>query len=131
MVLVKEHIAETWRKIIQSSPNRRGKSWVVFRHGTCVILMDAPSSKEEAVTQATQIISEYGPVYAGTPAGDFNITENSAVEGIIVTGWHSDVLNYVDKDEQGDNMMVSALIGRSKRDQDGRNPEVLHVEYSI
>lgn len=48
-----------------------------------------------------------------------------------MTGWHSDVLNYVDKDEQGDNMMVSALIGRSKRDQDGRNPEVLHVEYSI
>lgn len=96
-----------------------------------MILMEGASSKEEAITQATQIISEYGPVYAGTPAGYFNITENSAVEGIIVTGWHSDVLNYVDKDEQGDNMMVSALIGRSKRDQDGRNPEVLHVEYSI
>ena len=50
--------------------------------------MEGVSSKEEAITQATQIISEYGPVYAGSPAGDFNIAENSAVEGIVVTGWH-------------------------------------------
>lgn len=78
MVFVKQHIAEIWRKIIQNSPDRRGKPWVVFRHGTCVILMEGVSSKEEAITQATQIISEYGPVYAGSPAGDFNIAENSA-----------------------------------------------------
>lgn len=130
MVIVKEHIVEIWRKIIQNTPERQGKPWVVFRHGTCVILMQGASSKEDATTKATQIISEYGPVYAGTPAGDFNITENSAADGIIVTGWHTDVLNYVGKDEAGNNMLVNALAGRNKRDQDGRNPEVVHVEYS-
>lgn len=94
-----------------------------------MILMDGASSKEDATAKATQIISEYGPVCAGTPAGDFNIIDNSAVEGIIVTGWHDDVLNYVGKDEGGDNMLGKALLGRNKRDQDGRNPEVLYVEY--
>lgn len=92
MVVLKDQIAETWRKIIQNSPERQGKPWVVFRHGSCVILMDGASSKEDATAKATQIISEYGPVCAGTPAGDFNIIDNSAVEGIIVTGWHDDVL---------------------------------------
>jgi len=129
MVHVKDSIEVTWRKIIQNTPERKDKPWVVFRHGTCVILMEGAASKEDATAKATAIVSEYGPVYAGTPAGDFNIIENSAVEGMIVTGWHDDVLNFVGKDEGGDNMFVKALSGRSKRDQDGRNPEVLHVEY--
>ena len=129
MVQVKDTVVETWRKIIENTPERKGKPWVVFRYGTCVILMNGAASKEDATAKATQIISEYGPVFAGTPAGDFNIIENSAAEGIIVTGWHDDVLNFVGKDEDGGNPLVNALAGRNKRDQDGRNPEVLHVEY--
>lgn len=129
MVVVQEQIVEIWRKIIQNTPERQGKPWVVFRHGTCVILMEGASSKEDATTKATQIITEYGPVYPGTPTADFNVTENSAAQGIIVTCWHNDVLSFVGKDEGGDNMLVNALLGRSKRDQDGRSPEVLHVEY--
>ena len=130
MVVVKDSIVETWRKIIQNTPGRKDKSWVVFRHGTCVILMNGAASKEDATTKATQIIAEYGPVHAGSPAGDFNVTQNPAVEGIIVTCWHDDVLNFVGKDEDGGNPFVNALAGRSKRDQDGRSPQVLHVEYN-
>lgn len=129
MVHVKNQIEETWRKILQNTPERQGKPWVVFRHGTCVILMQGAASKEDAATKATEIISQYGPVCAGTPSGDFNIMENSAADGIIVTGWHDDVLNFVGKEEGGGNVLGKALFGRSKRDQDGRNPEVLHVEY--
>lgn len=129
MVVVQEQIVEVWRKIIQNTPERQGKPWVVFRHGTCVILMEGASSKEDATTKATQIVTQYGPVYPGTPTADFNITENSAVQGIIVTCWHDDVLSFVGKNEGGDNMLANALLGRSKRDQDGRSPEVLHVEY--
>ncbi len=129
MVVVQEQIVEIWRKIIQNTPERQGKPWVVFRHGTCVILMEGASSKEDATTKATQIITEYGPVYPGTYTADFNVTENSAAQGIIVTCWHNDVLSFVGKDEGEDNMLVNALIGRSKRDEDGRSPEVLHVEY--
>lgn len=129
MVFVQEQIVEIWRKIIQNTPERQGKPWVVFRHGTCVILMEGASSKEDATTKATQIMTQYGPVWPGTHTADFNITENSTVQGIIVTCWHDDVLCFVGKDEGGDNMLANALLGRSKRDQDGRSPEVLHVEY--
>lgn len=130
MVVVREQITDTWRKIIQNTPGRQGKPWVVFRHGTCVILMEGASSKEDAAAKATQIISEYGPVWIATPSADLNVTGNSAAEGIIVTCWHNDVLSFAIKDEGGDiNMLEKALLGRSKRDEDGRNPEVLNVEY--
>ena len=130
MVVVTEQIKDTWRKIIQNTPGRQGKPWVVFRHGTCVILMEGASSKEDAAAKAIQIISEYGPVWIAAPSADFNVTGNSAAEGIIVTCWNNDVLNFIGKDEGGNiNMLEKALLGRSKRDEDGRNPEVLHVEY--
>ena len=129
MVLVKEQIVETWRKIIQNTPERCGKPWIVFKNGTCVILMEAVASKEDATSQATKIISEYGPVYIGTPAADFNVMSNPAVDGMIVTGWHKDVLNYVGSQEGGENVLQRALLGRHKRDQDGRAPEVFHVEF--
>ena len=82
MVVVREQITDTWRKIIQNTSGRQGKPWVVFRHGTCVILMDGASSKEDAASKATHIISEYGPVWIATPSADFNVAENSAAEGI-------------------------------------------------
>lgn len=101
MVVVREQITDTWRKIIQNTSGRQGKPWVVFRHGTCVILMEGASSKEDAAAKATQIISEYGPVWIATSSADFNVTENSAAEGMIVTCWHNDVLSFVGKDEEG------------------------------
>lgn len=95
-----------------------------------MFLMEGASSKEDAAAKATQIISEYGPVWIATPSADFNVTGNSAAEGIIVACWHNDVLSFAIKDEGGDiNMLEKALLGRSKRDEDGRNPEVLNVEY--
>lgn len=95
-----------------------------------MILMEGASNKEDAAAKATQIISEYGPVWIATPSADFNVTGNSAAEGIIVTCWHNDVLSFAIKDEGGDiNMLEKALLGRSKRDEDERNPEVLNVEY--
>lgn len=94
-----------------------------------MILMEGASSKEDAAAKATQIISEYGSVLITTTSADSNVTENSAAEGIIVTCWHNDVLSFVGKEEGEDDLLGKALLGRSKRDQDGRNPEVLHVEY--
>ena len=85
MVAVGEQITDTWRKVIQNTPKRQGKPSVVFRHGTCVILMEGASSKEDAAAKATHIISEYGPVWIATPSADFNVTGNSGAEGIIVT----------------------------------------------
>lgn len=118
MVVVREQITDTWRKIIQTTPGRQGKPWVVFRQGTCVILMEGASSKEGAAAKATQIISEYGPVLIATSSADFNVTENSAAEGIIVTCWHNDVLSFVGKEEGEDDMLGKALLGSMWKEQE-------------
>ncbi|GIJ18996.1 hypothetical protein [Micromonospora gifhornensis] len=84
-----EHdLAGTWRRIIEGD----GKSWVVFAHGTCVVLPDP------------------GP-------------------GWVVYGHHDDVLTYVGPDEISDSSdLAIGLYGRHKRDRDGHELDVVHVE---
>ncbi|MBU8857797.1 MULTISPECIES: hypothetical protein [unclassified Micromonospora] len=56
-----EHeLAATWRRIIRGD----GKSWVVFAHGTCVVLPDAGPGVDLAVA-AIDVLREYGPVHVG------------------------------------------------------------------
>nr|MDT0658652.1 hypothetical protein [Micromonospora sp. DSM 115978] len=57
-------LVETWRRIIVGDH----KSWVLFTHGTCVVLVDPGN---DLADQAIAILREYGPVHAGSPAGDF------------------------------------------------------------
>lgn len=83
-----------------------------------MILMEGASSKEDAAAKATQIISEYGPVLIATSSADFNVTENSAAEGIIVTCWHNDVLSFVGKEEGEDDMLGKALLGSMWKEQE-------------
>lgn len=83
-----------------------------------MILKEGVSSKEGAAAKATQIISEYGPVLIATSSADFNVTENSAAEGIIVTCWHNDVLSFVGKEEGEDDMLGKALLGSMWKEQE-------------
>jgi hypothetical protein len=57
---------EHWRRIIQGPT----KSWVMFAHGTCVILMKPESELRQ---QAIDLLRNYGPVRGGSPAGDFRV----------------------------------------------------------
>jgi len=115
---------EAWRRTIVGDH----KSWVVFKHGTCVVLPD-PAPDDDLAAVATEILREYGPVYPGTPAGDFVTVTLEPGPGFVVCGHHNDVLTYVAEDEVAshDDLAVG-LYGRSKRDQDGRELEVIHVE---
>jgi hypothetical protein len=56
----------TWERIIIGD----AKHWVLFRHGTCVVLVGSPSGLSE---RALEILREWGPAHVGTPAADFNI----------------------------------------------------------
>lgn len=118
-------LADRWRQIIIGE----NKSWVVFAHGTCVILMEPVADLEAA---AVEILREYGPVHAGTPAGDFGTITLDPGPGWVVYGHHNDVLTYVGPDEidgdGADGDLAIGLYGRSKRDQDGRELQVVHVE---
>ena len=113
----------TWRTIIQGD----AKSWVLFANGTCVILM---GPQPDLAAQAVQIMKEWGPVRAASPAGDFSVIHLSDHPGWVVTSHHPDVLTYVSPDEVGDNPsdVGVGMTGRSKRDQDAGELRVLHVE---
>ena len=123
-----EKIIDVWKVIIKKASSN---SWVVFENGTCVVLEGSVKEKDSAVEKATEVISSFGPVVAGTPAGDFNVTKVRHNDGWIVTCAHPDVMNFVSPaeiDGGAEDGMSVGLLGRSKRDADGRNPKVIHVE---
>lgn len=119
-----QDLVGTWRRTIRGE----SKSWVVFAHGTCVVLPD-PGPDVDLAAQAIDILREYGPVHAGSPAGDFGTITLDPGPGWVVYGHHNDVLTYVGPDEISDTSdLAVGLYGRGKRDQDGRELEVVHVE---
>ena len=97
---------------------------MVLENGTCVVLEGSVKEKDSAVEKATEVILSFGPVVAGTPAGDFNVTKVRHNDGWIVTCAHPDVLNFVSPaeiDGGAEDGMSVGLLGRSKREADGRN----------
>jgi hypothetical protein len=117
-----EELVEVWRQVIVGEH----KPWVLFAHGTCVVLVEPA---EDLADQAVAILREYGPVRPGSPAGDFTTIDLSATPGWVVTGHHPDVLAYVAPDEVPETSdVIVGLTGRAKRDRDGRELTVVHVE---
>jgi hypothetical protein len=118
-----DNLVETWRAIIVGDD----KSWVLFQNGTCVVLV---KPEADLAAQATAIMKEWGPVHAGSPAGDFSVVTLAEQPGWVVTCHHPDVLTYVGPDEVGadPSEVLIGLVGRGKRDQDAEGLAVLHVE---
>ncbi|HEX8228579.1 MAG TPA: hypothetical protein VF826_04620 [Chloroflexia bacterium] len=118
-------LIDTWRRIIVGE----GKSWVLFEHGTCVILT---SPVEDPAGAATALLKEWGPVVVGTPAGDFNVIALQEDPGWVVTSHHRDILTYVGTDEFEEGAtpdhMIIGLIGRAKRAQDAEELQFIHTE---
>jgi hypothetical protein len=117
-----EILVDVWKRLL-TDPR---KSWVLFEHGTCVVLT-APDG--DLAEQATKILGEFGPVHAGSPAGDFGVINVKDADGWVVTSHHQDVLTYVGTDEpSGQEDFAVGLCGRSKRHQDGTELRIVHVE---
>ena len=120
-----QRLIELWRKIIK--PDR---SWVLFEHGTCVVCTDPERDPKE---YAIEILKEWGPVYAGTSAGDFNPGTYSDPPGILVTYHHPDILTFIPQDEIEDPdspyNLAAGLVARQKRGEDAEQLNVVHVEH--
>jgi hypothetical protein len=118
-------LVETWRQIIVGDE----KSWVLFNHGTCVVLVEPG---DDLADRAVAVLREFGPVQPGCPAADFGTVTLDSGPGWVVTGHHPDVLTYVSPDEVSqtdDNLHLAVgLTGRLKRDQDARDLTITHVE---
>ena len=119
-----DNLIAIWRGIIQGD----SKSWVLFEHGTCVILMQPEA---DLAAQATALLAEWGPVQVGTDSADFDVIELANAPGWVVTCHHPDILVYVPVDDEntaGTSDVVIGLIGRSERDQDAKELKVTHIE---
>jgi hypothetical protein len=116
-------LIEAWRATIVGPT----KSWVLFEHGTCVILTEPEDDLE---LQATDLLRDFGPVHAGSSAGDFGVITLTNGLGWAVTSHHNDILTFVGPDEveAGSPDVTIGLFGRSKRGQDAAELRVLHVE---
>jgi len=105
-----EH-AEAWSKVMKP-----GRDWVAFLFGTCVVV---PSGEREPKAAALALLAERGPVVAGTPSGDFNVSEMPAEFGWLVSFDHPDILARVSRATAGASPdMVIGLTGRAARARD-------------
>ena len=122
-----EDIIDTYRSIIVT----KDSSWVVFEHGTCVIFKN-PDPQLDLKKEAIKLLKEWGPVVPGTPAADFSITSLTEHPGWVVTCHHPDIINYVDRSEFDEKLLVGevsiGLRGRSKRDADAKSLKIIHIE---
>ncbi len=119
-----DNLVEKWRSIIVGDD----KSWVLFEHGTCVILVKPEGDPAE---QAKKLLSEWGPVHAGSSYGDFDVVHLDSLSGWVVTCHHPDILNYVppeEFDEEEPPEVMIGMIGKSARGQDAEELNVLYVE---
>lgn len=118
---VQDYIA-AWRGCIRGAD----KSWVLFEHGTCVILMQPAA---DLAAQAQALMREWDGVAVGTPSADFGVTELPDNAGWVVTGHHNDILNFVFPDEGRDKgEFAIGLLGRSHRAADAEGLKVDHIE---
>ena len=86
--------------------------------------------EDDLSAQSIELIKEWGPVNAGSSAGDFSTITLENKTGWVVTSHHNEILTYVGLEESGDNPsdLSVGLLGRSKRNQDAESLTVIHVE---
>ncbi|MCD0455320.1 hypothetical protein LPB85_07650 [Chryseobacterium sp. LC2016-27] len=112
--------------------NPKFPDWVLFKNGTYIIFDDITKVKN-INDEAMVMMKEFGPVFAGGPAGDFNTIHLTKTEGWIVSGHGYGMYTYVSPSEiqnESANDMEIGLLGRSKRDLDGKKPEIIYVNKS-
>jgi len=117
-------LVEIWRQIILGDQ----KSWVLFENGTCVILMEP---ELDLRAQTIEIMQEWGPVHAGSAAGDFGTIKLDNAPGWVVTGHHPEMLTYVAPDELDNREpteLAVGLLGRSKRNRGSEELRIVHLE---
>lgn len=115
-------LVSVYKKII----NDTSMSWVLFKNGTCVMLLNPEDDKR---VQAIQMLKEHGIVVVGTMSGDFEVTKIPEIKGWVVTGDYPGIMIYVSEVEG--NMKEDfeiGIIGRSKRERDAKELEVIYIE---
>jgi hypothetical protein len=114
---------ERWKQLLahQSYP------WVLFAHGTCVILT---TPEMDLARQATDLIEQW-PVHAGGNLGDFGVMSVTDAPGWVITCAHPDILTYLAPEEVAEEdaaEVALGLQGRAKRDQDAHEKRIIFAK---
>jgi len=103
------------------------QSFVLFRHGTFVLVDAAP---ELAPELALARLATFGPVAAGGSAGDFSVWSVTGDRGRLVTSHESTIMTFVSPAELAGSTrsdLEIGLIGRAKRHVDAHESQIVHV----
>lgn len=112
--------------------NPKFQDWVLFKNGTYIIFDNVDTIKN-VKEEAIKMMKEFGPVYAGGPAGDFGTTHLTKTDGWVISGHGYGMYTYVNPSEIENNSPTDievGLFGRAKRDLDGKNPEIIYINSS-
>jgi hypothetical protein len=118
-----ERFVEMWRLLVAGT----NKPWVVFEHGTCVLIGEPGQDLRKA---AIDLLAQWGPVVVGTPAGDFSVFPLKDGTGWAVTSHHPCIATCVDSSEvsaEETDAMTVGISGRAKRDRDASELTIVHV----
>ncbi len=112
-------LVNIYKKVIES----KLKDWVVFEHGTCVIIYHPPKDLE---AEAKDVLQKYGQVHPGSESADFTVIKVD--NGWVVAGNQPGILNYVSEDEgKGKKDFEIGLLGRNKRGLDSQQLKVAYI----
>jgi hypothetical protein len=120
-----ERFVEIWRELVSGT----NKPWVVFEHGTCVLIREPTQDVRRA---AIDLLRREGPIVVGSPAGDFNVFPLKDGSGWAVTSHHPNIATCVDAGEVlAHDPLTVGVFGRSKRDRDAAELAIIHVEGAV
>lgn len=118
---------------VRLSINPKFQDWVLFKNGTYIIFENADEiSNLESI--ALKFMEEFGPVYTGERSEDFDVTDLKNTEGWIVSGHGYGMYTYVSPQEIKSktlDIVDIGLYGRGKRDLDGRDPVIIHINRKL
>jgi hypothetical protein len=115
---------------VRRAINPAFSDWVLFSNGTYIIFDDAAGPPFDVPAAAVEFMKEYGLVSVGGPAGDFEVFYLDETDGWVVGGHGYGMYTYVHPSELASTNpsdVEIGLMGRSKRDLDGAELEILHV----
>lgn len=119
---------------VRLSINPKFQDWVLFKNGTYIIFEKADGI-QDLDNAALKLIKEFGPVYKGERSEDFDVTDLKNTEGWIVSGHGYGMYTYVSTQEMKSKKLYNnieiGLLGRGKRDLDGRNPVIIHINRKV
>lgn len=123
-----EALAVMWRHLITDAD----KPWVLFQHGTVVIMTEPPGELAEV---ARSIMAQWGPTPADASLEDFSVFDlGEQVPGWVVTRHFVpgfDMLTYVSPTELAEADPPAEIVrqvGCDKRQRDVREKVIVHIE---